>query len=297
MIRTQTNAQAATPKILLVLDDLDLTELLDHVLEGRGYTVCIARSGPSAVAFLRSGYRFDAILADWNPARGVGESLFHWIGEKRPELSSRFIALVSIKPENFDEVTGGRCQLVHSFDLAEVLQVTSEMIEGPRRRKRALARQPKPVATHASEPVAVSPRHIAPKARPSLLLVDDEPLQRDIMTAALGKLGFSVTTSPSGHQAMNSLASTEYDVILSDWYMRDGSGDELYAWLVDNRPELANRCVFMSASASPEELAVKAPKRPFVEKSAGTNALLGYLTGIAARSRSRAIGFMSVPGF
>ena len=37
------------------------------------------------------------------------------------------------------------------------------------------------------------------------------------MSAALGKLGFSVTTSDSGQEAMTNLASSEDDVILSDW--------------------------------------------------------------------------------
>lgn len=308
------------PAILLVLDDRDLIELLSNVLESRDYTVCVARSGPSAVAFLRSGCRFDAVLADWDPARGVGESLFQWLQEKRPSLVPRFIALVNVEPPDFQFVTQGRCHLVHSFDLAEIVRVTTAVVRGddsarldeaqkrPTTGYRSLvsgAGAASEVAENADRalpdttdgvPIAVTSDGLQKNARPSLLLVEDEPLQKDIMTERLGRLGFAVTARSSGNAAMSSLAHNEYDVILSDWYMSNGSGAELYSWLVAHRPHLADRCVFMSSRASVHELAQTAPQQPFVPKSAGTIALLGYLTGIAARSRSHAIGFMSLAG-
>lgn len=308
---THTGTLRESPAILLVLDDADLVELLSHVLENRDYSVCVARSGPSAVAFLRSGCRFDAVLADWDPARGVGESLFSWMLDKRPSLISRFIALVSVEPADFRYITQGRCHLVHSFDIAEIVRTTTAVIEhdgdpdsarGKRRRAmtgptRELTIPPSSPAPRSepSAPIAVASDALLPDDRPSLLLVEDEPLQKDILTEKLARLGFAVTSRASGDAAMSSLATNEYDVILSDWYMSNGSGAELYSWLVAHRPHLADRCVFTSSRASLHELALTAPKRPFVPKSAGTIALLGYLTGIAARSRSRTIGFMSMP--
>lgn len=305
MAHTPTKSFRETPAILMVLDDADLIELLSHVLESRDYTVCVARSGPSAVAFLRSGCRFDAVIADWDPARGVGESLFGWMQEKRASLIPRFIALVNVEPANFQQVTKGECHLVHSFDLAEIVRVTTAVIEGTgtpaasthkrRRPTTGPTREIERPAAPTGIPIAVSSAALLPDDRPSLLLVEDEPLQQDIMREKLAKLGFAVTTRSSGDAAMSSLAKDEYDVILSDWYMANGSGAELYSWLVSHRPHLADRCVFTSSRASLHELAQSAPKRPFVPKSAGTIALLGYLTGIAARSRSRSIGFMSIP--
>jgi len=289
----QRNGFSESPSVLLVLDDGDLERLLRQLLASRGYDVFVARSGPSAVAYLRAQCHFDAILADWNPARGVGESLFGWVREKYPQLCRAFVALVMVKPDNFDELTLGECELVHAFDVAEVLRVTRRLVERTEAIPTSAVVAATPVATPAP-PLVAAPRR---DGRPSLLLVEDQPMQRDIMVSTLTNLGFSVTASDCGHAAIDTLAREDYDVILSDWYMEDLSGGDLYAWMVEHRPEMANRCVFMSASASAPEVARMAPRRPFVAKSAGPNGFLGYLTGIASRSRSRGHRAIFVPSF
>jgi CheY-like chemotaxis protein len=301
MTHTDDTLNILEANILVVHRDPDLQDVLSHVLENRGHNVYAARSGSAALAFLCSGRRFHAIIADWDPGRGVGQSLYDWAVERRPELCKAFIALASIDSYVRMDPSRGLCRVVHSFDLAEIVRGVQEIVTA--REANATvggdAQQTQVSASDSAEQpsvmqatVALASRPAEPDLRPSVMLVDDEPLQREILTAALDKLGFSVTSMDSREAAVRDLEREDYDVILSDWYLTDGSAAKLYAWLIANRPHLAERCVFMSARPLQEgpaqELAeVGGPRRPFVSKSGGPNALLGYVTGIAGRSRTR----------
>ena len=55
--------------------------------------------------------------------------------------------------------------------------------------------------------------------------------------------------------------SREYDVILVDWRMHDGSGVDLYKWVLKNKPHLAARVVFL-AEADQDDSGPVAPGRP-----------------------------------
>lgn len=294
------------PTILLVHDDRDLLEILAVVMDNQGYAVFVARSGPAAVAFLRAGSKVDVVVSNWDVGHGVGQSLYAWIQENRIELSSSFVALASFFHSGVSRSGQGGCQLCDASDLAAIMSSVRGVlsrVNGHAETQTSRCRSPRPrpreIYCHPeTSGFRLASRTIEPDKRPSLLLIEDEPLQRDVMTDALDRVGFSVTGKDSGKAAMSSLERGDYDVILSDWYMEDGSGAELYSWLVDHRPHLAERCVFMSARTLEDDLADEfsqvAPRRPFVCKADGTNALLGYLTGIAARSRDGFLGYMSL---
>ncbi len=61
---------------------------------------------------------------------------------------------------------------------------------------------------------------IGPDAEPlQLLLVEDEPTQRLILTRKLSRAGYVVDTAGNGREALDKLLSGDYSLLLTDWDM------------------------------------------------------------------------------
>ncbi|MDH4288332.1 MAG: sigma-54 dependent transcriptional regulator [Aquincola sp.] len=60
-----------------------------------------------------------------------------------------------------------------------------------------------------------------------VLVVDDEPAIRQVLTAALGKAGYPVDSAASAAEALAKLEQTPFDVVLSDVFMPITDGIEL----------------------------------------------------------------------
>ena len=63
------------------------------------------------------------------------------------------------------------------------------------------------------------------KAR--LLVVDDNPDERDMMQRRLGKLGYEVAVAEGGEQALTMIAAIPYDLVILDVTMPDIDGMEV----------------------------------------------------------------------
>lgn len=61
----------------------------------------------------------------------------------------------------------------------------------------------------------------------SVLVVDDEPVLRELVSFILNDKGFQVTTAESGDVAFRMVLDRHYDVIVSDVRMPNGSGIDL----------------------------------------------------------------------
>lgn len=100
-------------------------------------------------------------------------------------------------------------------------------------------------------PVAAPEPPVTPKAR--ILVVDDEPAVARVVVRALRDFG-QIDVVDCGRAAEAKIASSpDYDVILCDLVMDNGSGDELLTWLQEHRPAQARRLVFMSGMPHPEQ--------------------------------------------
>ncbi|HTN84091.1 MAG TPA: response regulator [Sorangium sp.] len=88
--------------------------------------------------------------------------------------------------------------------------------------------------------------------RGRILIVDDEPL---ILRALRGILGTSheVVCVRSGAQAQRTLQlDADFDVVLCDVVMQEGTGIELHEWMVAELPALADRVLFMTGGGTSE---------------------------------------------
>lgn len=62
---------------------------------------------------------------------------------------------------------------------------------------------------------------------PTILIVDDEPAIRDMISITLDLAGFNSTTAETAHDAHVSIVDRRPDLVLLDWMLPGGSGIEL----------------------------------------------------------------------
>lgn len=71
-----------------------------------------------------------------------------------------------------------------------------------------------------------------------ILLVDDEPDIRDVLSQALQVKGYRVTTAEAGHEALRLVKSDPPDLMVSDLQMEDSDGLELIEQIKQQLPNL-----------------------------------------------------------
>ncbi len=101
------------------------------------------------------------------------------------------------------------------------------------------------------------PRRAVP-ASPSILVVDDEPNIRRLLSFKLSRAGYEVTTAESGEEALDGLRSVTPDLLLLDLRLPGMHGLEVLERLEKSAPELP--VVVLTAQGS-VETAVDAMKR------------------------------------
>ncbi len=83
----------------------------------------------------------------------------------------------------------------------------------------------------------------------SILVVDDDDSIRELVATLLRREDFAVDDVRSGHAAINCLNEKEYDAVVLDLMMRDGSGHDVLQTLSVQRPNV--KCVVVISATSP----------------------------------------------
>jgi two-component system NtrC family sensor kinase len=88
-------------------------------------------------------------------------------------------------------------------------------------------------------------------------------------------MGARVDTAANGRIAQEALAKQCYDLLLVDIRMPDMDGKELYAWLKQTHPQLANRVIFATGELITGDIEsfLKQSGRPFLPKPFGNGEL------------------------
>jgi len=92
----------------------------------------------------------------------------------------------------------------------------------------------------------------------TILVVDDERGQREILETILEGEGFRVATAPGGREALEHLEASEFDVILTDLKMQGMSGMELLEQILEANPL---QCAIMMTAHGTVDSAVEAMKK------------------------------------
>lgn len=254
--------------MLLVVADPAALDALTRLFEGRGFAVATAATGGQAIAHLDAGRPLDVVVAAWDDRTSVGGEVYRWALKHRVGMRAQFVFVADAVAPDFDRVVGGRCLAIRAAEVEELVRV----VEATARRGERLAELDEADAAWLDED------------RPSLLLVDDDTMLLMVMARLLGDVGFQVTAVDSGNAAIAQLEATSFDVIVSDWYMADGSGGDLYRWVCTNQPWMLDRLVFVTGGDvhDPERIAQGVPVVPKGQDSA---ALLAALASTARRAR------------
>jgi len=77
------------------------------------------------------------------------------------------------------------------------------------------------------------------QVRASALVVDDDPVSRQIVIRTLAKSGFACDTASDGVQARQCLAAADYQLVVTDLQMPNGNGHSLCVELLEKTPRPA----------------------------------------------------------
>jgi CheY-like chemotaxis protein len=258
------------PTVLVIHDDGNALDGLIRLFEASGFDVLTAVTAFRAQALLESERKVDVAVGPWESEHAIGGDVYRWSLQRRYDLRDRFVFLASEVPADFDRIVAGRCLAVSPGRPAEVVRVALATI----RRAESLEQM-------RDEAIAID------LDKPTLLLAEDEPVLLSIMSTLLGELGYNVTAVESGNGAIARMDLEDFDVILADWHMDDGNGGDLFRWILDRKPYLAGRVVFLSGDES-EEVGRVAPGRPMIRKGQDSGALLSVIREIVREVRGDA---------
>lgn len=101
-----------------------------------------------------------------------------------------------------------------------------------------------------------------------ILVVEDEPGIREVCHRTLTNEGYRVDFAENGAAAQNMLMKEDYDLLLVDIKTPVMDGKQLYHYIEDRYPELANRVIFTSGDVSSNDTQefLKQTGRPFLAK-------------------------------
>jgi CheY-like chemotaxis protein len=254
------------PTVLVIHDDADALDLMTRLFEASGFDVVTAITGLRAQTHLEGDRRVDVVVAPWDTQHPVGGEVYRWSLQGRYDLRDQFVFVGSEVPAEFDQIVAGRCLAVSMARPAEIVRVAAAAVRNR-------------IKLEAQRDALAEQDH----TKPRLLLCDDEPILLMVMGDLLGAT-YTVTRVESGHSAIVLLENEDFDAMVLDWRMDDGSGGDVYRWIVTNKPWLAERVVFLSGWEG-DDASVVAPGRPMLRKGQDSHALTSVLHEIVRQVR------------
>jgi two-component system sensor histidine kinase/response regulator len=200
-------------RALIVDDNASNREILQQHLQSWGVEVIAADTGAAALAALSAdGARFDLGLVD-DQMPGMDGIQLATLIRREPRWSALRLILLSTR----DDHDGG----------AERAHLFAAMLTKPLRRAQILggvtrvmtmqpgAAMPAPPAGSASAVPPPAARALGPK----ILLVEDNPVNREVAVGMLEGLGCETDTAENGWLALRAMNTETYDAVLMDCQM------------------------------------------------------------------------------
>ena len=263
-----------TGTILVVEDDPEVRDLLDHLLKDEGHSVVTAPDGIAALDSVRQGIaRPDLILADYNLPHGmnglqVAAKLRERFGSQIPVI----ILTGDISTRTLREIGGQHCvQLNKPVKLRELTEAIQTLLRPSQSASPPAARV---IAEAPGEPGAST-----------IFVVDDDDQLRDAMRSLLEDDGRTVEDYPTCEAFLEAYRPGREGCLLIDAYLPGMSGLELLQRLPDIDDRLP---AIMMTGNSDVPIAVQAMKAgafDFIEKPIGGKQLLASIQRALDHSR------------
>jgi signal transduction histidine kinase/ligand-binding sensor domain-containing protein/DNA-binding response OmpR family regulator len=230
-------------RVLLADDNPAARVLIVNALRAWGARVTLAASLESALVELR-GAAYEAVIIDDPLPDGDAQAVLRELraaGANRPRLV-RLVGFTSLKPV----AAGSEHQRWFDAELTKPLRL--------RQLHAALTgRMPEEQVSAAAR--AAGEQANAPPAalRGRVLVVEDQPLNREVAQGMLAALGVGVATAANGQEALARLAGESFDLVLMDCEMPVMDGLAATAALRDSEaPGRHLPVIALTADATPE---------------------------------------------
>jgi DNA-binding NtrC family response regulator len=99
-----------------------------------------------------------------------------------------------------------------------------------------------------------------------ILILDDEPIVGDRLKPALEKCGYDVETQTSSQEAIDQLARTRYDVLITDLKMAGPSGLDVLRFVTEQSPSTSVIVITGYATAEQAKESLKGGAVDFIAK-------------------------------
>jgi two-component system response regulator PilR (NtrC family) len=119
-------------------------------------------------------------------------------------------------------------------------------------------------------------------ARPTVLIVDDEPDLLELVSLTLSRMNLRTRTAPDVSTARKLLKSEAFDLCLTDMRLPDGDGLDLVAWIQENRATVPVAVITAHGNVESAVRALKLGAFDFVSKPLDLG-VLRKLVGSAIR--------------
>lgn len=132
-----------------------------------------------------------------------------------------------------------------------------------------------------------------PTSRPKVLVVEDDPDLRTLISAILTASGYRVRSSHDGCSALEKIRTELPDIVLSDLFMAGMSGFELLSVIRQRFPAI--RVVAMSGSYSGRNVPTGVAADAFYEKATDIRSLLAMIAEVQKNRRTPSKHATSTP--
>ncbi|MDE2440843.1 MAG: response regulator, partial [Betaproteobacteria bacterium] len=201
-----------TGRHILIVDDSSTNRrALQGMLASLHASSTGVESGEAALALMRAGHeRFDCILLDAQMPHIDGYELAKRLHDEHTDLPP--LLMLSSDALRGDAL---RCQeagisafFAKPITSDELLAALGRLFEPP-------------VASPVREGRSLVTRHSLRESRPALkiLLVEDHPTNQKLALGLLGKWGHDATLAKNGQEALDILATHQFDIVLMDMQM------------------------------------------------------------------------------
>lgn len=252
-------------RILFIEDNPIDRKFVENLLLDSATDIQVATTGGEGLYFLQTG-RFALVILDLQLPDMSG---FCWLKQAQHNLNPPPIIIYSAHELTENEV----------FELKGVTEtiVTKDALSNRLREEVLLALQntARPISTVYPEPYQTA-------VEKKLLLVDDDARNLYALTKALRSKGFLVEVAPDGIKALERLAETRFDVLLTDIMMPDIDGYELISRVralgYGSLPIIA---ITAKAMQGDHEQCLSAGANAYIAKPVDVNALIQLINSLS----------------
>jgi two-component system CheB/CheR fusion protein len=260
-------------EILIIEDDPELRDLLDHLLKDEGYRTAVVPHGAAALGLVAEGaIHPDLILTDFNLPNGMdGLQASAKLREKLHRKTPVIILTGDISTGTSREIAlQNYVKLNKPVKLKELTQVIQELI-----------RLPAPVGRNPS-----SARAVGSSERPEVFVVDDDSVVREAIRDVLEYDGRSVQAYSTCEAFIEAYRSGGEACLLIDAYLPGMNGLELLRWLGHSGHRLPAIMITGNSDVPMAVQAMKAGAWDFIEKPIGHRELLISVKNALEQSRN-----------